>query len=62
MLTEGQTDELYKVMGERMLPLGERSLYVITARESFEECFGMKADKERKLYNGMMKSRLYSYR
>ena len=62
MLTEGQTDELYKVMGRRMLPLGEHSLYVITARESFEECFGMKADKERKLYNGMMKSRMYSYR
>ena len=61
MLTEGQTDELYKVMGERMLPLGEHSLYVITARESFQECFGKKADKERKLYNGMMKSRLYSY-
>ena len=62
MLTEGQTDELYQVMGERMLPLGEHSLYVITARESFEKCFGAKADRERKLYNGMMKSRLYSYR
>ena len=62
MLTEGQTDELYKVIGERLLPLGEHSLYVITARESFQECFGMKAGKERKLYNGMMKSRLYSFR
>ena len=61
MLTEGQTDELYKAMGQRMLPLGEHSLYVITARESFEECFGAKADKERKLYNGMMKCRLYQY-
>ena len=60
MLTEGQTDELYKAMGERMLPLGEHSLYVITARESFQESFGMKAKKERKLYNGMMKCRLYS--
>lgn len=60
MLTEGQTDELYKTMGERMLPLGEHSLYVITARESFQESFGMKAKKERKLYNGMMKCRLYS--
>ena len=62
MLTEGQTDELYRAMGERMLPLGEHSLYVITARESFQESFGMKAVKERKLYNGMLKSRLYSYR
>ena len=58
MLTEGQTDELYKIMGQRMLPLGEHELYVITARESFQECFGMKAVKERKLYNGMMKCKL----
>lgn len=62
MLSEGQTDELYRIMGERMLPLGEHSLYVITARESFEESFGARAAKERKLYNGMLKSRLYSYR
>ncbi|MCH5200713.1 MAG: class I SAM-dependent RNA methyltransferase [Oscillospiraceae bacterium] len=62
MLTEGQTDELYRIMGERMLPVGEHSLYVITGRESFQESFGAKADKERKLYNGMMKCRLYSYR
>ena len=61
MLTEGQTDELYRIMGGRMLPLGEHSLYVITARESFEDCFGMKANKERKLYNGMLKSRLYQF-
>ena len=62
MLTEAQTDELYRIMGERMLPLGEHELYVITARESFPESFGMKAAKERKLYNGMMKARLYSFR
>ena len=62
MLTEGQTDELYGIMGERMLPLGEHSLYVITARESFQECFGIRAAKERKLYNGMMKCKPYSFR
>ena len=61
MLTEGQTDELYRIMGQRMLPPGEHELYVITARESFQESFGMKAKKERKLYNGMMKCRLYRF-
>ena len=61
MLDEEQTDELYRIMGERMLPLGEHELYVITARENFEECFGLKAGKERKLYNGMLKSRLYQF-
>lgn len=61
MLTEEETDLIYRQMGERLLPLGENSLYVITSNESFEDLFGKKADKERKLYNGMLKCRLYSY-
>ncbi len=61
MLTEEEADGIYRVMGERMLPLGKNSLYVITSRESFPELFGKKADKDRKLYNGMLKCRLYSY-
>ena len=62
MLTEGQTDELYKIMGRRMLPLEEHELYVITAREGFQQLFGAKAVKERKLYNGMLKARLYQFK
>ena len=52
---------LYKAMGERMLPLGDNSLYVITPDEQFEELFGAKADKNRKLYNGMLMCRTYMY-
>ena len=29
--------------------------------EEFEKCFGRKADKRRKLYNGMIKCQLYMY-
>ena len=61
MLDETETDEIYRTMGEKMLPLGENSLFVITSKESFPDLFGKKADKERKLYNGMLKCRLYSY-
>lgn len=61
MLELGEAREIYKVMGERLLPLGNNSLYVITPDEEFEEIFGAKADKNRKLYNGMMMCRLYSY-
>lgn len=61
MLTESEAEELYRIMGEKMLPLGENSLYVITSNERFEAIFGKKADKDRKLYNGMLKCRLYSY-
>ena len=48
-------------MGERLLPLGDNSLYVITPDEEFEDIFGAKADKNRKLYNGMLMCRLYMY-
>lgn len=62
MMTEEQVSEIYRTMGERLLPLDENSLYVITSREDFGDLFGQKADKDRKLYNGMLKCRLYSYR
>lgn len=61
MMSEEQVSEIYRVMGKRLLPLKENSLYIITSREDFPELFGMKADKDRKLYNGMLKCRLYSY-
>lgn len=61
MLDAEQARTLYSVMGDRMLPLGTNQLYVITPDEEFENFFGKKADKNRKLYNGMIKCRLYSY-
>lgn len=61
MLDAEQARTLYQVMGEKMLPLGGNQLYVITPDEEFENFFGKKADKNRKLYNGMIKCRLYSY-
>lgn len=61
MLEEEQVSEIYRTMGRRLLPLGPNSLYVITSREDFEELVGEKAGKNRKLYNGMLKCRLYSY-
>ena len=61
MLELENARELYRVMGERMLPLGENQLYVITPDEEFESLFGLKSDKNRKLYNGMLLCRLHSY-
>lgn len=56
-----EAKEIYKTMGKRMLPLGENELYAITSVEDFETSFGEKASKNRKLYNGMLMCRLYSY-
>ncbi|MCM1167902.1 MAG: class I SAM-dependent RNA methyltransferase [Ruminococcus sp.] len=61
MLEISEARELYKAMGERILPLNGDQLYVITPDEEFESIFGAKADKNRKLYNGMLMCRLYSY-
>lgn len=53
--------ELYRKMGNALLPRGDNSIYVITPVEEFEDLFGEKADKNRKLYNGMIMCRLYSF-
>ena len=61
MLELSQARELYKIMGERLLPRDGNQLYIITPDEEFEDIFGLKSDKNRKLYNGMMMCRLYQY-
>ena len=53
--------ELYKVIGERFAALDSWSAYLITAYEDAERYIGRKADKNRKIYNGMMKTYFYQY-
>ena len=53
--------ELYRVLGERYGRLPSWSMYLITAYEDAEKYIGRKADKNRKIYNGMMKTYFYSY-
>lgn len=52
---------LYKVIGERFKALDSWSLYMITAYENAEADIGRKADKNRKIYNGMMKTYYYQF-
>lgn len=52
---------IYKTLGERYRALDAWSLYVITAYEQAENDIGRKADKNRKLYNGMMKTYYYQF-
>ncbi len=54
-------EQLYKDMGSVFSKLDTWSFYIITAHEEFEKFFGKRADKKRKLYNGMMKTDLYQY-
>ncbi|MCH5345078.1 MAG: class I SAM-dependent RNA methyltransferase [Acetatifactor sp.] len=52
---------LYRTIGERYRGLDAWSLYLITAYEQAEDDIGRKADKNRKLYNGMMKTYYYQF-
>lgn len=52
---------LYRTIGERFAALASWSMYLITAYEQAERDIGRKADKNRKIYNGMMKTYYYQF-
>lgn len=54
-------EELYRTMG-RVIPRRPGvNAYIISPHEDFESLFGRRADKRRKLYNGMIKCQLFMY-
>lgn len=52
---------LYAQLGERYRALDAWSAYIITAYEDVEKYIGRKADRNRKIYNGMMKTYYYQF-
>ena len=56
-----QLPALYQMIGERFRALDSWSMYLITSYEDAEKAIGRKADKNRKIYNGMMKTYYYQY-
>ena len=52
---------LYRIIGERYRALDSWSMYLITAYDKAEEDIGRKADKNRKIYNGKMKTSFYQF-
>jgi len=52
---------LYKTLGERFRALDNWSLYMITSYEDCEKYIGRKANKNRKVYNGMIKTYFYQF-
>lgn len=61
LLDTNKARELYRTMGVVFRPLKDHAYSIITPDEEFESVFERKADKSRKLYNGMLKCRLYMY-
>lgn len=52
---------IYKEIGNAMRRLDTWSVYLITSYEETEKYIGRKADKNRKIYNGMMKTYYYQF-
>ncbi len=61
LLDVKSAEELYTVMGERFIQGDGQKYYVISPHDMFEDFYGKKADKRRKLYNGMIKAQLFMY-
>lgn len=53
--------ELYRQIGQVYEQLDDWSMYLITSYEEAERYIGRKADKNRKIYNGMIRTYYYQY-
>lgn len=61
LLDEEKVHELYRQMGEVYRKMPTWSKYILTSDENFEEYYGERATKKRKLYNGALKVDYYQY-
>ncbi len=53
--------KLYKEFGQALSGLDAWSCYILTSYEDTERYIGRKADKNRKIYNGMIKAYIYQF-
>ena len=61
LLTPKETELLYKDMGRAFSGLSPWQIYILSSCFDFEGFYGKRADKVRKLYNGMIPCNLYQY-
>ncbi len=54
-------EKLYQTLGERFAELDTWSMYLISGYPDTEKAIGRKAAKNRKIYNGMLKTYFYQY-
>ncbi|MBR5562584.1 MAG: class I SAM-dependent RNA methyltransferase [Clostridia bacterium] len=61
LLDISECEKIYKTLGNVFVQKKGWSYSIISPDEEFEKAFGRKADKRRKLYNGMIKCQLFMY-
>ena len=61
LMTQREVERLYRDIGNSFSRLSPWQIYVLTSAEDFQRLYGKRADKVRKLYNGMIPCSLYQY-
>jgi len=61
MLEQQSAQRLYGALGRHLKFADQWKKFIITSEPEFEHYFGRRADKKRKLYNGMIKCDYYMY-
>ncbi len=61
LMTPQEAERLYRDMGRAFRDLAPWQIYIITSHPQFERFYGERADKIRRLYNGMIPCQLYQY-
>jgi len=61
LMEKESAGELYRAFGRSMRALDHWKIFILSSHEQFESCFGRRADKRRRLYNGMIPCQLFMY-
>ncbi len=61
LMTPEEAETLYREIGRQFETFHPWHIYIITSHPSFERAYGKRADKIRKLYNGMIPCNLYQF-
>ena len=56
-----EVEALYRDIGRQFAQLAPWQIYILTSHQKFEALYGRRADKVRKLYNGMIPCYLYQF-
>ena len=61
LLEKQEAGELIRSFGKAVRACPGWKAYILSSHESFESCWGKRADKRRRLYNGMIPCQLFMY-
>lgn len=61
LMDRKSVERLYGAMGRKFAEYNRAEKLILTSYENFEKFYGERADKKRKLYNGMLKCNLHIY-